>query len=97
LVEINNSLNQSSGYLGAISDRSKKLYFNNLTVGEYLYKQLKKNPHTSLKNQVFYRQDYWDEFEQIWNVQSQFYPNVLTSELKERLRDVVIFYQRKLK
>src|SRR5690606_31872248 len=63
LTEINNNLDNSSGYLGAISDRSKELYFNKETVGQYLYKQLVQNPHTRLKNQVFYRQDYLDEFE----------------------------------
>ncbi|MFJ1381487.1 type II CRISPR RNA-guided endonuclease Cas9 [Capnocytophaga canimorsus] len=97
ITEINNNLNNSSGYLGAISDRSKELYFNNETVGEYLWKQIAANPHTSLKNQVFYRQDYLDEFERIWNTQAQFYPQILTDELKKELRDVVIFYQRKLK
>lgn len=96
LQEINNNLNQSSGYLGKISDRSKALYFNKETVGEYLYKQIKLNNHTSLKNQVFYRQDYLDEFEQIWETQAKFYPQ-LTNKLKEEIRDVVIFYQRKLK
>ncbi len=53
LVEINNNLNKSSGYLGAISDRSKELYFNKLTVGEYLWNQIVKNQHISLRNQVF--------------------------------------------
>lgn len=96
LVEINNNLNKSSGYLGAISDRSKHLYFNKKTVGEYLYNQVKKNPHKPLKNQVFYRQDYLDEFESIWEKQGGFHPQ-LTSELKEEIRDIVIFYQRKLK
>ncbi len=96
LQEINNNLNQSSGYLGAISDRSKELYFNKETIGEYLWRQIKNNCHTSLKNQVFYRQDYLDEFEQIWETQSK-YHQVLTSELKEHIRDVIIFYQRKLK
>ncbi len=96
LVEINNNLNQSSGYLGAISDRSKKLYFNHITVGEYLYNQIKKNRHTSLKNQVFYRQDYLDEFEQIWETQAKYHSN-LTPKLKEEIRDIIIFYQRKLK
>ena len=94
--EINSNLNNSSGYLGAISDRSKELYFNHMTVGEYLYQQLKANSHTKLKNQVFYRQDYLDEFEKIWETQSQ-YHSELTKELKEQVRDVVIFYQRKLK
>ncbi len=96
LQEINNNLNQSSGYLGAISDRSKKLYFNKETIGEYLWKQIQRNRHTSLKNQVFYRQDYLDEFEQIWKTQAQ-YHNELTKDLKEKIRDVIIFYQRKLK
>ena len=94
--EINSNLNNSSGYLGAISDRSKERYFNHQTVGEYLYQQLKANPHTKLKNQVFYRQDYLDEFEKIWETQTQ-YHSELTKELKEQVRDVVIFYQRKLK
>lgn len=94
--EINSNLNNSSGYLGAISDRSKELYFNNQTVGEYLYQQLKKNPHTKLKNQVFYRQDYLDEFEKVWETQSKYHQK-LTKELKGEIRDIVIFYQRKLK
>ncbi len=96
LQEINSQINNSSGYLGAISDRSKELYFKKVTVGEYLYKQLEKNPHTKLKNQVFYRQDYLDEFETIWEKQKEFYPE-LTDELKTEIRDVIIFYQRPLK
>ncbi|WBL43007.1 type II CRISPR RNA-guided endonuclease Cas9 [Algoriphagus halophytocola] len=96
VTEINNNLNNSSGYLGAISDRSKELYFNKETVGQYLYKQLLENPHVRLKNQVFYRQDYLDEFEAIWEEQKKHHPE-LTDELKIEIRDIVIFYQRKLK
>jgi CRISPR-associated endonuclease Csn1 len=96
ITEINNNLNNSSGYLGAISDRSKELYFKKETVGQFLYKQLQKNPHTSLKNQVFYRQDYLDEFESIWEEQSKHHSE-LTKELKSEIRDIIIFYQRKLK
>ncbi len=96
ITEINSNLASSSGYLGAISDRSKELYFNKQTVGEYLYRQLQANPHTRLKNQVFYRQDYFDEFETIWETQAKYHP-ILTQELKEEIRDIIIFYQRKLK
>jgi CRISPR-associated endonuclease Csn1 len=96
ITDINNNLNNSSGYLGAISDRSKELYFNRETVGQFLFKQLLKNPNTRLKNQVFYRQDYLDEFEAIWNEQKKHHPE-LTDELKIEIRDIVIFYQRKLK
>ncbi|MBS1653289.1 MAG: type II CRISPR RNA-guided endonuclease Cas9 [Bacteroidetes bacterium] len=96
ITEINNNLNNSSGYLGAISDRSKELFFNKQTVGQYLYKQLQANPHTRMKNQVFYRQDYFDEFETIWQTQAKYHKE-LTAELKTEIRDIIIFYQRKLK
>lgn len=96
ITEINSNLNNSSGYLGAISDRSKELYFARQTVGQYLYRQLQHNPHTRLKNQVFYRQDYLDEFEILWETQTTFHAE-LTPELKEEIRDIIIFYQRKLK
>lgn len=76
LQQINIQLNSSSGYLGAISDRSKELFFNKVkkadgssraqTVGEYQMDVLDKNPNASLRNMVFYRQDYLDEFNTIW-------------------------------
>lgn len=94
--DVNGQINSSSGYLGAISDRSKMLYINHMTVGQWLMKRLDSNPNISLKNQPFYRQDYLDEFEQLWETQAQ-YHNELTSELKHEIRDIIIFYQRKLK
>lgn len=97
LCEVNNNTNKSSGYLGEISDRSKNLAFNKLTVGEFLFNQIKEDAHRSLKGQVFYRQDYLDEFESIWENQTSYYPEILTHKLKKEIRDVVIFYQRKLK
>jgi CRISPR-associated endonuclease Csn1 len=96
LQEINKEISSSSGYLGNISDRSKELYFNKQTVGQYLYNSICKNKHHSLKNKVFYRQDYLDEFEQIWETQAK-YHSILSNQLKEELRDIIIFYQRKLK
>lgn len=96
LQEINGQISNASGYLGDISDRSKALYFNHQTVGQYQMSQLDKNPNYSLKNQVFYRQDYLNEFETIWETQAKFHKE-LTSELKKDIRDIVIFYQRPLK
>lgn len=94
--EINHSINNSSGYLGAISDRSKELYFNKQTVGQYLMAQLAENPNMSLKNKVFYRQDYLDEFNTVWDKQAEYHKE-LTDELKQEVRDIIIFYQRRLK
>ncbi len=94
--KINGQINNASGYLGDISDRSKELYFNHQTVGQYQMAELDKNPNYSLKNQVFYRQDYLNEFETIWETQAKFHKE-LSPELKKEIRDVVIFYQRPLK
>lgn len=96
LQKINGQLNNSSGYLGAISDRSKELYFNKQTVGQYQMAVLDKNSNASLRNMVFYRQDYLDEFNTIWDEQTKHY-KALTEDLKKEIRDVVIFYQRRLK
>lgn len=96
ICEVNGQINSSSGYLGAISDRSKILYINHQTVGQYLMQQLDSNPNASLKNKPFYRQDYLDEFEQLWETQAQYHTE-LTKELKHEIRDIIIFYQRRLK
>ena len=96
ISDVNGTISGSSGYLGSISDRSKELFFNKQTVGQYLMVQLDQNPHTRLKNQVFYRQDYLDEFNAIWETQVKFHKE-LTNELKSEIRDVIIFYQRRLK
>ena len=96
ISEVNGQINSSSGYLGSISDRSKALYIKHQTVGQWLMQQLDNNPNASLKNKPFYRQDYLDEFETIWETQSQFHSE-LTNELKHEIRDIIIFYQRRLK
>lgn len=96
LQEINGQINNASGYLGDISDRSKALYFNKQTVGQFQMAQLDRDPNYSLKNQVFYRQDYLNEFETLWETQAKYHKE-LTPELKKEIRDIVIFYQRPLK
>lgn len=96
LSEINGDIAASSGYLGAIGDHSKELELNKMTVGEYLFDLIKKNPHNSLKNIVFYRNDYIHEFNTIWETQSRFHKE-LTPELKEKIANETIFFQRRLK
>ncbi|MBQ3174795.1 MAG: type II CRISPR RNA-guided endonuclease Cas9 [Bacteroidales bacterium] len=94
--EINKQKTSTSGYLGAISDRSKNLYFNRQTVGQYLMSLIEKDSNISLKNLVFYRQDYLDEFNTIWETQAKYHKE-LTPALKKEIRDCIIFYQRRLK
>ena len=94
--QVNGAISSSSGLLGAISDRSKQLMIQDLSVGQFLYAQIQRDPHSRVKGQAFYRQDYLDEFERIWELQKEFHPQ-LTPELKSKVRDTVIFYQRRLK
>jgi len=96
LADINGAINNSSKRLAMISDRSKELYFSHQTIGQYLMQRLDENPNASLTNIIFYRQDYMDEFEAIWEKQAQYHPE-LTAELKKEIRDIIIFYQRELK
>lgn len=93
---LNSQINRSDGYLQAISDRSKELYFSGQTIGQYLYQIAQENFHNPLKNKVFYRRDYIEEFERIWDTQAQFHPE-LTLRLRRKIRDEIIFYQRRLK
>lgn len=87
---------ESSEYLESINNRSKELNIDKLTIGQYLMNKLNDNPNYSLKNQIFYRQDYLDEFNIIWESQKQYHKE-LKEELKEKIRDNIIFYQRNLK
>ncbi|MBP5560703.1 MAG: type II CRISPR RNA-guided endonuclease Cas9 [Muribaculaceae bacterium] len=96
LAEINNAITSSSGLLGSISDHSKELIINNMTVGQFMMLKLNANPHFSFKNYVFYRLDYLNEFNAIWDNQAQYHPE-LTEELKREICDLTIFHQRRLK
>ncbi len=95
LQEVNGQIKNSSGYLGSIGDRSKELFFNNLTVGQHQMAKLEKDPNHSLKNDVYYRQDYMDEFNTIWNAQAKFHAELTEKRRKEIFN--IIFYQRPLK
>jgi len=96
IADLRGEISNTSGYLGAISDRSKELYFNNETVGQSLYRNVLQVPGFSTKNKVFYRQDYIYEFERIWEVQAKGHPE-LTDELKKEIANHILFYQRPLK
>lgn len=97
LSRINGDIAAASGYLGNISDRSKELIFSHMTIGQYLYGIISKDRHKSLKQRVFYREDYMDEFEKIWETQAKYHPNEMPPTLKKQIRNNCIFFQRDLK
>lgn len=93
-------------YVEEVNQRYKNIQEAHLTVGQHFYMELLHSKVQSgngvyytyrIKDQVFPRNAYIAEFDQIMRVQRAFYPNVLTDELIDTLRNRIIFYQRPLK
>ena len=96
ISKINGAITAASGNLSAMSERSKNLFVSKKTIGEYKFDVLSDNPHYCFKKITFYRKDYEEEFEKIWETQAKYHKE-LTPELKKLVRDKTIFYQRPLK
>ena len=84
-------------YVQAVSARHQLIQEFGQTIGQYFYDRLKEDQSYRIKNQVFPRKAYEEEFDAIISHQQQFYPETLTSARINRLRNEIIFYQRKLK
>ena len=98
---VDEEADKKSDYLSSINERSQFLKENNLTVGQYLFTRLKDYEQNRgviepITHIIFNRQDYFNEFNQIWERQKIEYPEVLTDELLANIRDRIIFYQRPL-
>lgn len=87
----------NSELLTRIEELEKELQTHNLTIGQFLFEKLQNNPRYRLKGLIFMRRSHQKEFDQIWNAQKVYYPDVLTDDLRKQLRDEIIFYQRHLK
>jgi len=95
----------NSAYLAGIRANDEKLQDEHKTVGQYFAEQLRQSQSESptggisyrIKDQIFSRQRYIDEYNQIMAAQRVHYPDVLTDEFIRMLRDEVIFMQRPLK
>ncbi len=93
-------------YVAAVNQRYKDIQDRQQTIGQYFYQQLVETAVQTpsglyytfrIKDKVFPRAAYVTEFDQIMQVQKAFYPEVLTDELINTLRNEIIFYQRPLK
>ena len=95
----------NSAYLAGIRANDEKLQAEHKTVGQYFAEQLRQNQSESptggisyrIKDQIFSRQRYIDEYDQIIAAQRVHYPDILTDEFIRMLCDEVIFMQRPLK
>ena len=93
-------------YVQAINKRFATIKSEGKTIGQYLAQKLADSEVTTdngkvytfrIKEQVFPRQAYQEEFDQIIACQRIHYPEILTDKVIHRLRDEIIFYQRPLK
>jgi len=95
----------NSAYLAGIRANDEKLQDEHKTVGQYFAEQLRRSQSESptggisyrIKDQIFSRQHYIDEYDQIMAAQRVYYPDILTDAFIRMLRDEVIFMQRPLK
>ncbi len=88
---------EKSEHLTQVRNRHQEIKAAGLTIGQKFYNQLAQNHHYRLKEQVFPREAYIEEYNQIMACQQQYYPEILTNELIQKIRDQIIYYQRPLK
>lgn len=97
---------KQTDYVAKINDRYSEIQKTGKTVGQYFYDKLKDseviNPDGKryytyrIKEKVCPRIAYEEEVNRILKIQSEFYPDILTEENKNAIKQV-IFYQRPLK
>ncbi len=88
---------KESEYKAEIRKNAQMLSDAGMTIGQYMFQQLNDDQYFKLKGRIFPRNAYIEEFDAIWNGQSVHYPEVLTNQLRDRIRDEIIFHQRPLK
>ncbi len=84
-------------YVAEVKNRHQEIREQGITIGQKFYNELQKNEYYRIKQQVFPREAYVEEFETICKQQQKHYPQTITDEFIALLRDEIIYYQRKLK
>ncbi len=97
---------KETGYVAQVKGRYQALKEKGQTIGQHFAEELRANEQTAprgtyytyrIKEQVYPREAYIEEYDRIMAVQRVFYPELLTDALIRRIRDRIIFYQRPLK
>ncbi len=84
-------------YVSEIKNRHQCIREQDLTIGQHFYNELIKNPYYRIKQEVFPREAYIEEFRAICNQQKKYFPAIITDEIIKKLEYEIIYYQRKLK
>ena len=97
---------EKESYVAQVKGRYQALKEKGQTIGQHFAGELRANQQTAprgtyytyrIKEQVYPREAYIEEYDRIMAVQRVFYPELLTDALIGRIRDRIIFYQRPLK
>ena len=84
-------------YVATVKSRHEKIKELNLTIGQYFYKELSTEEFFKVKENIFPREAYIEEFDTICKTQKEFHSEILTNELIDKIRNEIIYYQRPLK
>lgn len=84
-------------YVSLVKNRHQYIREQNLTIGQYFYQQLSSDEYYRVKENVFPREAYIEEFDSICNEQKKYYPHILSDEVISKIRNEIIYYQRPLK
>lgn len=84
-------------YVVSVKSRHERIKELNQTIGQYFYSKLSNNPFYRVKDNIFPREAYIEEFDAICLTQKQFYPEVLNDKFISKVRNEIIYYQRPLK
>lgn len=88
--------NEDKGILKEASELQKEIEKKSCrTLGEY-FASLNADEQR-IRDRYTFRSMYEKEFDLLWQKQSQFYPEILSDDLRKRVRDEIIFFQRPLK
>jgi CRISPR-associated endonuclease Csn1 len=95
-----NADKKDTDYVQAVKGRYAQLKEKNQTIGQYFYEGLYNsrinNSYFRVKEEVYPREAYIEEFDTIINVQKNKH-DFLTDEVIHSLRNEIIYFQRKLK
>ncbi|OAV67856.1 hypothetical protein Barb4_02301 [Bacteroidales bacterium Barb4] len=80
-------------YVVEVKSRHEKIKESGFTIGQYFYSELKSNEYFRVKENIFPREAYIEEFDAICKQQKRH----LTDKLISRIRNEIIYYQRPLK
>ncbi|MCS6935106.1 MAG: type II CRISPR RNA-guided endonuclease Cas9 [Chitinophagales bacterium] len=92
-----NADKKDTAYVAEIKSRHQQLQAEGKTIGQMFFEKLSQNRHYRIKQQVFPREAYQQEFDAIMKKQQEFYPEILTDEFISHIKNEIIYYQRKLK